>query len=76
MKGEWRGRIGWLGERRRTVCSFCTESSKVTAEWVAFIILSYDEGGSATVMRYNLLKDLKICRKHCYMQCYKPQAHI
>ena len=28
------------GQRRRTVCSFCTESSKLTASRVALVILS------------------------------------
>ena len=41
-----------MGERRRTVCSFCTESSKLTEPRVALVTLSYEEGESATVMRY------------------------
>ena len=32
------------GKRRRTVCSFCKESSKLTAPRVALVTLSYDEG--------------------------------
>ena len=49
------------------MCSFCTESSKLTAERVAFVILSYDEGGLAIAARCNQLNGLLIHCKHCYI---------
>ena len=58
---------GLFGERKRTVCSFCTESSKLTAPRVASVTLSYDEGVSATATRYNGSEGLKIHGKNCYI---------